>query len=367
LLRAVATRLSHLVRSGDTLARFSGDEFVFLCEALHSAEDVAVLVGRIDEAFAEPFVLDGVDVTIRTSVGTAYVGPGEMITSDLLRRADLDMYRAKREGDGVAIIEIDRLRLSDDDLDLEADLHRALAHDEFEVAYQPIVRTADGMVIGVEALLRWECPRRGPISPLMMVSVSERSKLICDIGFWVLEQACIDHARWVDSKRVGTFDLAVNVSVRQLMIPDFCDTVTEILERTGMEAGSLVLELTESIAMEHSARIMQVLVGLNGLGVRLALDDFGTGYSSLSYLSRLPIHIVKIDRSFIADLGRPSARIVVAAVTRMAHELGLSVVAEGVETEAQRDETTAIGCDFAQGYFFARPMRAELIGGLLAA
>lgn len=366
LLRAVAHRLSSLVRCGDTLARFSGDEFVFLCEELRSVDDVAVLVRRIDETFLDAFELDGVDVMVRASVGTAYVGPGEAITSDLLMRADLDMYRAKRECAGVAVIEINSPRSSADDQSLEEDMRRALHDDQFEIAYQPIVRTTDGVVTGVEALLRWTHPHRGPIAPLLVVSVAERSELICDIGAWVLEQACADHARWVAADGTEPFDLAVNVSVRQLMIPNFCDMVIEVLDRTKMEVGSLVLELTESIAMEHSTRIMQVLVGLNELGVRLALDDFGTGYSSLSYLSRLPIQIVKIDRGFIAELGHPAGRIVVAAVTGMAHDLGLTVVAEGVETETQRDETIAVGCDYAQGYFYARPMPADCIKELLA-
>ena len=365
LLRSVAHRLSALVRAGDTLARFSGDEFVFLCEDLGSVDDVSKLVQRINETFGKPFHLDDVKVEVRASVGISYVGPGEAITADLLVRADLDMYRAKRFGAAAEVIQINSLRLSQDDQGLAADVRRALEEGQLEVAYQPIIRTTDDCVTGIEALLRWTHPHRGPISPPMIVSVAERSDLICGIGAWVLEQACHDHAGWRQTHPGRSLDLAVNVSVRQLTAPDFCSTVTSVLSRTGMDPRSLVLELTESIEMEQDPRIMEVLVALGQLGVRLALDDFGTGFSSLSYLSRLPIDIVKIDRSFIAEIERPSGRIVVAAVTEMAHELGLEVVAEGVETEAQRDETTAIGCDYTQGYFRARPMPSERITELL--
>ena len=367
LLRSVAHRLSGLVRSGDTLARFSGDEFVFFCEELHSEDDVAILVGRIDQTFSVPFELEGVEVTVRASVGSAYVGPGESITSDLINRADHDMYRAKREGVSLEIIHISNGPFSDDDQGLEVAMRRALMADEFDVAYQPIVRTADGAVTGVEALLRWTHPDRGPLPALLMVSIAERSELICEIGTWILEQACQDHARWLASGPGNSLDLAVNVSVRQLMNPAFCDTVSAVLDRTGMDASSLVLELTESIVMARSAHVAEVLVGVNELGVRLALDDFGTGFSSLSYLNRLPIQIVKIDRAFISELDQPTGRIVVAAVTSLAHQLGLTVVAEGIETEAQRNETQAAGCDYAQGYFFGRPMPADSIQKLLVA
>jgi diguanylate cyclase (GGDEF)-like protein len=367
LLCAVAQRLSSLVRCGDTLARFSGDEFVFLCEDLASVDDVSKLVERLDETFDDPFQLDDVEVEVRASVGISYVGPGEAITADLLTRADLDMYRAKRVGAVAEVIQINTLRLSEDDQSLAADVRDALAAGQFDVAYQPIIRTTDDRVVGIEALLRWTHPHRGPIPPLMIVSIAERSDLICGIGAWVLEQACRDHAELMQDHPGSSLALSVNVSVRQLMAADFCSNLSSVLTRTGMDPRSLILELTETIEMSRNDRMIDVLVGLSGLGVRLALDDFGTGFSSLSYLSRLPVDIVKIDRSFIAELGQASGRIVVAAVTEMAHELGLEVVAEGVETEAQRLATVAIGCDYTQGYLHARPMSSANIGELLAA
>ena len=371
LLCSVAQRLSTLVRSGDTLSRFAGDEFVFLCEDLASIDDVSTLVTRIAEAFLEPFQLEGVEIAVSASVGLAYVGPGEIVTPDLLTRADLDMYRAKRNGTGAGagagaeVIQISGLRPTTDNQSLEDDMRRALHDGHLDVAYQPIVRATDGCVTGVEALLRWTHPDRGPIPALTMVSVAEQSDLICEIGAWVLERACQNHAKWTHNDPTRSLDLAVNVSVRQLMAPDFCSTVRDVLDRTGIESHSLILELTESIVMGHDAQIMQVLVDLTGLGVRLALDDFGTGYSALSHLGRLPIDIVKLDRSFIAELDQPAIRIVVAAVTAMAHELGLEVVAEGIETETQRVETIAIGCDYTQGYLHAHPMCFENITCLL--
>jgi diguanylate cyclase (GGDEF)-like protein len=369
LLIAVSSRLSGLIRASDTLARFSGDEFVFLCEEVHGADDVALLASRIDQTFETPFRLAGSDVTVRASVGTAFVGPGEAITPDLLIRADKAMYRAKRtNGVGPDIIDVGDAQLRSDDETLEAELRIALAKDELEVAYQPIVRSADASVVGVEALLRWTHPRRGPIPPLVIVPLAEHSGLIVEIGAWILERACTDRAKWIaEHPDHSSLDLAVNVSVRQLLVQDFCGSVSAILERTGMDPSCLILELTESIVMEHSARIMLVLFRLNQLGIRLALDDFGTGYSSLSYLGRLPIQIMKIDRGFIAAIDGTPGRIVVSAVTDLAHALGISVVAEGVETATQRDETVAVGCDFAQGYFYGYPMPADSIQLLLSA
>jgi diguanylate cyclase (GGDEF)-like protein len=367
LLRAVAHRLSMLIRGGDTLSRFSGDEFVLLCEELTSVEDVSRLVTRIEDAFLEPFELRGVVVAVRASIGSAYVAPGEAVTSDLLTSADLDMYRAKRDVGGAEVVQVGDVRSSVGGHRLEDDVRRAMQSGQFEVAYQPIVRAADNCFAGVEALLRWTHPRRGPIAPLTVVSVAERSDLIGGIGAWVLERACEDHARWMEIDPARSLDLAVNVSARQLVMPDFCSTVSSVLGRTGMDPGSLVLELTESMAIDHIARISQVLVGLTELGVRLALDDFGAGYSALGYLNRLPIAIVKLDRSLIADLDRASGRIIVGAVSAMAHELGLEVVAEGVETESQRTESTALGCDYTQGYLHARPMTFEGAQALFAA
>ena len=369
LLLAVARRLSGLVRPGDTLARVSGDEFVFLCEDLQSAADVEILASRIDVAFTDPFVLAGTELAITASVGMAFAGPGEDISDQLVVEADIAMYQAKRKGGaGHQIIDLREAHQAVERNSLETDLRAAFAQDQLDVAYQPIVRSADGLVTGVEALLRWTHPDRGPVPPLSMVEVAEQSGLISEIGAWVLERSCRDRGRWLHEHPGAPLDLAVNVSARQLMSPDFCATVASVLDRTGMDPTALILEMTENIFIEDSERAMTVLADLKGLGIRLALDDFGTGYSSLSYLRRLPIDIVKIDQSFIADIGQdPEGSAIVAAVTELAHVLGLAVTAEGVETQTQRDQVSAIGCESAQGYFYARPMPATELGTLFGA
>lgn len=370
LLCAVAQRLSTLVRHGDTLARVSGDEFVFLCEELAGLDDVNILVARVNDTFLQPFELASGDVAVAASVGIAYVGSGQNITADLLRRADLDMYRAKRVRASVPdtseVVQVGKPATKPSEQCLEDDVREALTTGQLKLAYQPIIQTTDGAVAGVEALLRWTHPQDGPIAAPVIVAAAERSDLIGGVGAWILEQACSDHATWNGGDSSTTIDLAVNVSVRQLSIPGFCDTVTAVLERTGMEATSLVLELTESITVEHNSRVIEVLEALSGLGVRLALDDFGTGNSALSYLGQLPVDIVKLDRSLVTKLDQPAGRIVAAGITDMAHQLGMQVVAEGVETETHRHDAATIGCDYTQGYLHARPMWAADIQELFA-
>jgi diguanylate cyclase (GGDEF)-like protein len=367
LLLAVARRLAGLVRPGDTLARVSGDEFVFLCEDLHSPDDVVLLARRIDKAFSRPFLLSNVELSITASVGVAFAGPGEDISTQLVVQADTAMYQAKRKGGGRhQIIDLREAVKTHERDSLEMDLRAAIGLHELDVNYQPVVRSANGRVTGVEALVRWTHPTRGAVPAISLVDIAERSGLINDIGAWVLERSCLDRGRWLQEHPDAPLDLAVNVSARQIARPDFVRTVTSVLERTGMDPLALVLEITENIFIEDTQRAMTVLTELKQLGIRLALDDFGTGYSSLSYLRRLPIHIVKIDQSFIADIGtQPEGSAIVAAVTELAHVLGLVVTAEGVETQIQRDQVSSIGCEFAQGYYFARPMRAAAIADRL--
>ena len=373
LLQAVAERLSRLVRPGDTLARVYGDEFVFLCEDLHSADDVELLASRIVESFVAPFHLDGRDVTIGASVGVAFAGPGEGVSDQLIVEADDAMYRAKRGGrrqhgliDLRGAVHVDGAGGADEAAGFARDLRSALDGDALDLVYQPIIDSSDGAVAGVEALLRWTHPVRGRVAPARLVPVAEQSGLITEIGTWVLERSCRDHARWTAAQPGRVVDLSVNVSARQLMAAGYADDVVTVLERTGMDPTRLVLEMTENILLDESARVLAVLDDLRDLGIRLALDDFGTGYSPLSYLRRLPVHIVKIDRSFVADLdGGPAGTAIVAGVTTMAHQLGLTVVAEGVETATQHDRISAIGCDAGQGRFYAPPMPSDDIAALL--
>ncbi|HWF40781.1 MAG TPA: GGDEF domain-containing phosphodiesterase, partial [Acidothermaceae bacterium] len=312
---------------------------------------------RIDAAFVEPFVVNGVELEVTASVGLAFAGAGEQVSTFLIANADIAMYQAKRKGGaGHQVIDLREASETVNRNSLESDLRVAFARRELSVVYQPIVRVADGVISGVEALLRWENPERGVVSAQSMIEAAEQSGLIVKIGAWVLEQACRDHRTWSAAYPDARLELAVNVSARQIMSEDFPATVSSVISRTGMPSAALVLEVTENILIDDSERAMIALGGLKKLGVRLALDDFGTGFSSLSYLRRLPIDIVKIDQSFIADMKSPFNETITAAVTNLAHILGLSVTAEGVETGDQHDAVQAVGCEFAQGYFYARPM-----------
>jgi diguanylate cyclase (GGDEF)-like protein len=367
LLRAVAQRLSGFVRSGDTLARFSGDEFVFLCEDLHSPEDVEVLAGRICDAFTLPFVLPSVELTVSASVGIAFAGHAEAISTQLLTRADMAMYEVKRKGGaGREIVDLRDAMPDRDEDSMEFDLGKAIECNALDVVYQPIVRTGDGTVVGVEALLRWDHPERGAIASQTIVAIAEQSDLIDELGAWVLERSCRDRREWL-SENPGTSQyLAVNVSARQLLSPSLYTSVTSVLAAYEMNPADLILELTETVFIEDSTRTMRVLSDLRKLGIRLALDDFGSGYSSLSYLARLSLDIVKIDRGFIANIGHdPTNRAIVVAIMDLAHILGLAVVAEGVENQSQCDEVRVTGCEYSQGYYFAPPMSASEIGALI--
>jgi len=361
LLIAVAARLTGLVRPGDTLARVAGDEFVFLCEDLTDTRDIDGLVDRISGAFSTPFTLTALEIAVTASLGIAYSGPGELVTDDLVQDADIAMHQAKRRGGANRQVINQRLAEQAHDRDhLERDLRVALAHNQLDVAYQPIVRLADGAVTGVEALLRWTRPGHGPVPAQTTVAIAEQCGLIAGIGAWVLARSCQDWMTWIGKKPGRHLDLSVNVSPQQLMAPGFISTVTDVLAATAMDPACLVLEVTETIFIEDDEHAMTILDQLKALGIRLALDDFGTGYSSLTHLRRFPVDIVKIDRSFVCDVNsNPAATTMVAAVTHLAHDLGKIVTAEGVDSAAQCDQIVAAGCESAQGFYFAHPMTAH--------
>lgn len=280
----------------------------------------------------------------------AFAGPGQKVTNQLVVDADIAMYQAKRKG-GAAhqIIDMREARVSSSRHGLEQELRRAFAHGQLDLDYQPIVRATDGLITGVEALLRWTHPLRGPIATIDMVGIAEDSGLITGIGAWVLQRACADREQW-NADHPGTpLTMSVNVSARQLLGPAFVTTVADVLAVTGMAPDDLVLEMTEGIFIGDADRALTVLRDLKGLGVRLALDDFGTGYCSLNYLRQFPVDIVKIDQAFTRSMNQESAgAAIVAAITHLAHVLDLSVIAEGVESTEQRNGITAVGCDAAQ-------------------
>lgn len=367
LLRAVAVRLSRVVRPGDTLARVYGDEFVLLCEDLQDYADVDAVSERISASFDPPFTVDGAEITVSASVGVAYAGPGDQISGSLIAEADRAMYEIKKES------ALGRVSLTPDSLPgrarsiaLGRDLRAALTGAGLDVAYQPIVGPEDGVLSAVEVLLRWTHPDEGPLPPRSVIAVAERTGNIAELGAWVLERGCVDWTRWQRDHPEAAFDLAVNVSTMDLMTPQFASGLADTLARTQMSADHLVLEVTESVLTEDPERARVVLLELKALGVRIALDDFGSGYSSLSYLNRLPIDILKIDRAFIegtSGAGRSTA--IIEALTALGHALDLLVVIEGVETRIDRVAAVSADADLAQGFFYAHPAAATDIDEML--
>jgi diguanylate cyclase (GGDEF)-like protein len=362
LLMAVATRVSGLLRPEDTLSRQGGDEFVALCENLATAADAEVTAQRITAALAEPFDLPSTQVVVSASVGIAFSGPGQDLPATLLRDADFAMYQAKNSGGGRHHVSDPTARLAAEHrTELDRDLRTAERLGQLFLAYQPIISLRTGLLTGVEALLRWQHPQRGLVMPDVTIPSAERTGLISPIGQWVLRQACDDLVRW---RREGTAvgQVAVNVSAQQVMGSSFVKTVASVLSETGADPGRLCLEVTESLFLSDTERAARVLHEVKDLGVRLSLDDFGTGYSSLSYLQHFPVDIVKIDRSFTAKMTKDKAtKSIVRAVIELSHVLDKSVVAEGVETTADLQEITELGADYAQGFYFSRPVSRDKI------
>jgi diguanylate cyclase (GGDEF)-like protein/PAS domain S-box-containing protein len=371
LLVRFAERLRSIVRPDDTIARFGGDEFVILSEHVEGKGAVFAIADRLDQALAQPFVLDdGSEVFLTASLGLA---TGDGPDADvLLRNADAAMYRAKERGR-------DRLEVFDEEmqeaavarLNLGNDLRRAIEGSQFTVLHQPVVDVRTGEVVGSEALVRWAHPQRGLVLPDEFISVTEDSGLIAEVGSRVLDAALADAARWATEHELGRFTQAVNVSARQLTT-SFADIVADALQRHQWPAERLCLELTESVLMDDLDMTLVALRSLKDLGLRLAIDDFGTGYSSLTYLQRLPVDVVKIDQSFVNGLS-PSARrsdddrgTIAKAVISMAHALGLEAAAEGVENEDQLEVLRMLDCDVAQGYLFSPPVDAEGFSAFLA-
>jgi diguanylate cyclase (GGDEF)-like protein len=367
LLVAVAQRLTAVLRPGDTLARLSGDEFVILCEDLDDPAQLDAIAARMGTAVAAPIVLSGIEMDITASVGIAFSGRGNPLSEGLLQEADTAMYQAKRHGGGRhQIVDVREQDLADDQITMEHELRGAPKRGELRTDYQPIVDTGDGRIVGVEALVRWVHPSRGLVMPSVLVPLAERSGLITEIGRWVLEQVCPARNRWQNRPHTGDLTMSMNVSACQLMSPDYVATVAAVLSATDTDPELVTLEVTESVFVQDSERALVVLGELKHLGVRLALDDFGTGYSSLNYLKRFPIDVVKIDQGFVAELERDRAsHAIVAKVVELAHLLGMTVVAEGVETAEQCKEVASLGCDICQGYYFARPMCADDFDNLL--
>ena len=365
LLIQVAGRLDEAVRPTDTVARFGGDELAVLCEDVEREQDSIVVADRVIAALSRPFVLGGRELFATASIGVA-VSQEHDTAERLLRDADVAMYRAKERGGArYEVFDAAMRRRSLERMQTENELRRALGQDELRLHYQPVVSLSDRRVIGAEALIRWEHPERGLLSPADFIPVAEESSLIVAVGDWVLRAACRQLAAWRDLLPAD-FTLSVNVSARQFADPCLLvNTVRSALEEAGADPRRLSLELTEGVLMEQEGA-HDTLLGLKELGVRVVLDDFGTGYSSLSYLSRFPLDGLKVDRSFVARMQQGSPEhAIVAAVGTMAGAMNLSVVAEGIETDAQRTALRRLGYRHGQGFLFAKPSPPEIFAQLL--
>ena len=355
LLVALSRRLRDVLRPGDTLARFGGDEFAVLCEDVPEG-DVAGIASRMMEALVEPFTTGGREVFVSMSVGIAISDDPDQRAETLLRDADAAMYRAKDRGRARFEVFDEAMRdQSTERLMLENALRRAPERGELRALYQPIVRLADGSMVAAEALVRWAHPERGMLTAAEFVPLAEETGIIVPVGGWVLDEACREAAGWAGDGKAPA--VSVNLSARQLNRTDLVEAVDRALQESGLDPDRLWLEITESVLMEDADAAVAALERLRGLGVHLCVDDFGTGYSSLAYLRRFPVDALKVDRSFVAGLGKdPEDSAIVEAVVSMAHSLRLSVVAEGVETDEQLNRLRELGCELAQGFYFAAPV-----------
>jgi diguanylate cyclase (GGDEF)-like protein len=365
LLVAVAQRLTGLLRPGDSLARLSGDEFVILCEDLVDPSGADPIAIRLNAELSRPFVLSRMELMASASIGIAFTGEGVEAPEELLRDADLAMYRAKRgRAANSHVLDLRDLHLAGHHAGLARSLPGAIERDELHLEYQPIVDAAGGRVDGVEALLRWTHPSRGPVSPTVFIPFAEQSGQIIELGRWVLEQACSDRSDW-QKRSVAKVAMSVNVSAHQFMSAGFAAIVAGALDSSSTDPALLTLEVTESVFVRDEERALVVLAELKEIGVKLALDDFGTGYSSLGYLNTLPIDTLKVDQTFIGKLtSMPGTQAIVTAIIGLAHSIGMTVVSEGVETAQQHERVIQLGSDGCQGFYFARPMDIIAIDAL---
>jgi diguanylate cyclase (GGDEF)-like protein len=364
LLIAVAERVRHCLRASDTAARFGGDEFVVLLHAT-SAEAATVVASRIIDAIGAPIMTGGREVFVGASIGIAASDWGTVSAEELLRNADVAMYRAKRAGRGqYATFEPQMHATLVERLQLEADLRLALDRGEMAVHYQPIVALATGEVTGVEALLRWNHPRRGPLVPADFIAVAEECGALVPIGMWVLREATLQVQRW-QQHRGTSLTVSVNISAGQLAQPSLCAEVAEALAVSRFAPNCLILEITEALIIGDSPATLARLHELKELGVQLAVDDFGAGYYSPAALQRFPVDIVKIDPSFVDGVGSSSdATALARKIVDLAHTLDLRIIAEGVQRREQFDELRLARCELAQGYYFAEPSRTDELPGL---
>ncbi len=360
LLQKAAQRLTACMRNTDTVARLGGDEFTVILPDLHNTHNTELVARKILECLAEPFVIDGAEIFVTGTLGiTVFPDDGEDAET-LLKYADTAMYKGKEGGRNTfrfftAKMNAEALEY----MELENALRRAFKHEQFILHYQPIFDLKTGRVTSAEALLRWNHPERGIVAPTAFIPLAEDTGLIVPIGEWVFRTACAQMNVW---RNVGlsSVHLSVNVSARQCRDAAFKDMIEWVLKETGADPKSITLEITESLFMEYEDNALTILHELRDMGINLSLDDFGTGYSSLGYLKRFPVNILKIDRSFVADIGKDTeSQGLVEAIIAMAHSQNMKVIAEGAETKEQVEFLRSRKCDEVQGFYFSRPLPAE--------
>ncbi len=370
VLVELTRRLQQSLRSTDTVARFTagytlarlgGDEFTVLLDGVGQVSDVQSIADRLLTAASRPFRLQGRDVAISISMGIVMSAAGYGRAEEMLRDADTAMYRAKALGKArCEIFDASMREAADERMLVESDLRQAIERQEFQLHYQPIVTLGGERLCGFEALLRWQHPLRGLIGPDQFVPIAEETGLIVPIGRWALREACRQMRAWDrEFPECATLTINVNLSVRQCLQPDLLDDVRRVLRETGLAAERLKLEITESLVLEGTDRVVEILNDLRALGVLLGLDDFGTGYSSLSYLRRFPFHTIKIDRSFVNEMQDTNRGEIVRAIVSLAAGLEMNVTAEGIETAEQAATLLALACQTGQGYYFHRPLSSQ--------
>jgi len=369
LLAAIGRRLKDCVRPGDTIARLGGDEFGVVLERLGDVTEATRIAERIHEALRHPFDIQGLEVLTTTSIGIAVGSRAYERPMDLLRDADTAMYRAKATGKGRHEVFDSAMQAhAVEQLQLESDLRHAMARDEIRLLYQPVVSLHDRSIVGFEALARWRHPTRGLLPPSAFLPAAEETGLIVELGFQVLRKACVQIQRWQKSARGHrSLSIHVNVSDKQLFQPDLADRVEQVLAETELSPGDLVLDVSENVVMQKADSAVSILDQLKSLGLHIHLDDFGTGYSSLGYLHRFEIDTLKIDRSFIRNLRAGGDNWIAArTIMGLADNLGMGVIAEGVETEEQLQELLGLGCVLGQGSLFHEPLSPELVDDILS-
>jgi predicted signal transduction protein with EAL and GGDEF domain len=371
LLQQVAQRLQSCIREGDTIARLSGDEFVVMLEALskqeiEAAAQVEIIGNKILNIINKPYQLASHDHHCTASIGIAFFSDHDQSKEELLKHADIAMYQAKTAGRNTLCFFDPQVQTKlAYRVALETDLRRALAENQFRLYYQPQV-CRKGNIIGAEALIRWNHPQREMLSPFDFITLAEESDLILPIGQWVLEMACAQIKKWEGSYHTQHLQLAVNVSAKQFHQADFVDQVTQIMHRSAINPERLKLELTETLLLDNIDNTILKMKTLREIGVHFSMDDFGTGYSSLSYLTQLPFNQIKIDQSFVRNINvKTTDAVIVQTIIGMGNNLGMEVIAEGVETEVQRDFLKHHNCSVFQGFLFSKPVPIEQFESLI--